>query len=89
MNLLAIGAHIGDAELMAGPLLVEAISKGDNATILSLTPGELGNPNISATKYRTQKISEKRTVCDAINAKKYLPIGRGVFIPITGMPIYS
>ena len=72
MNLLAIGAHIGDAELMAGPLLVEAISKGDNATILSLTPGELGNPNISATKYRTQKISENRTFCDAINAKSII-----------------
>lgn len=72
MNILAIGAHIGDAELMAGPLLVEAMSHGSNATILSLTPGELGNPDVSATKYRTQKINENRIFCDAISAKSII-----------------
>jgi LmbE family N-acetylglucosaminyl deacetylase len=72
MNILAVGAHIGDAELMAGPLLVEALSRGDNATILALTPGELGNPVVSATKYRIQKIKENRMFCDAIKAKSII-----------------
>ena len=72
MNFLAIGAHIGDAELMAGPLLVEALSHGDNATILALTPGELGNPVVPMTKYRTQKINENRMFCDAIRAKSII-----------------
>ena len=72
MKVLAIGAHIGDAELMAGPLLVEEISRGNDATILALTPGELGNPKISAIDYRIQKINESRKFCAAIGAKSII-----------------
>ena len=43
MNILAVGAHIGDAELMAGPLVIEEILTGGQASLLALTPGELGN----------------------------------------------
>jgi LmbE family N-acetylglucosaminyl deacetylase len=72
MNILAIGAHVGDAELMTGPLLIEEISKGNSATILALTPGELGNPNVAAPMYRTQKISENKKFCEEVGAKSII-----------------
>lgn len=58
MRILAIGAHIGDAELMAGPLLCEASLRGDNCFMLALTPGELGNPQVTAEVYKKQKMLE-------------------------------
>ncbi len=72
MHILAIGAHIGDAELMAGPLLTEEVSLGNKATLLALTPGELGNPKVSAAKYRTQKISENRIFCETIGVQSLI-----------------
>ena len=68
MNILAVGAHIGDAELMCGPLLVEEISQGNSVTILALTPGELGNPDQSSTEYKKQKLNENQKFCEKIGA---------------------
>lgn len=69
MNILAVGAHIGDAELMCGPLLVEEIGKGNSATILALTSGELGSPDQSITEYKKQKLDENRIFCEKIGAR--------------------
>lgn len=68
MDILAVGAHIGDAELMCGPLLAEEISQGHSATILALTPGELGDPNQSSADYKRQKLAETRIFCEKIGA---------------------
>lgn len=68
MNILAVGAHIGDAELMSGPLLVEEINRGTSVTIIALTPGELGNPNQSAKEYKKQKLIENKAFCEKIGA---------------------
>lgn len=63
MTILAIGAHIGDAELMSGPLLAEEVIQGKSATILALTPGELGSPTCPPQEYRIQKLEEHRRFC--------------------------
>ena len=66
MDILAVGAHIGDAELMCGPLLVEEIGKGNSATILALTPGEMGSSDQSSTEYKRQKLIENKIFCEKI-----------------------
>jgi LmbE family N-acetylglucosaminyl deacetylase len=68
MHILAVGAHIGDAELMCGPLLIEEIEQGNAATILALTPGELGNPKQSSQDYKIQKLYEHKEFCKNIGA---------------------
>jgi LmbE family N-acetylglucosaminyl deacetylase len=68
MNILAVGAHIGDAELMSGPLLIEEIRSGNSATILSLTAGELGDPEQSSKDYKIQKLGEHQLFCNKIGA---------------------
>lgn len=67
--LLAIGAHIGDADLMAGPLLAEAGLRGHETAILALTPGERGHPRTPPAEYKIQKIEEGRAFATAIGAR--------------------
>lgn len=69
MTILAVGAHIGDAELMSGPLVAEEIIQGRPATILALTPGELGNPKCAPQEYRIQKLEEHVRFCRKIGAQ--------------------
>ena len=42
LTVLAIGAHIGDAELTAGALLASCAVRGGKAVTLALTAGEKG-----------------------------------------------
>lgn len=55
---LAVGAHVGDAELMAGPFMCETALVGNKCELLALTSGERGNPNVEAETYKSQKIEE-------------------------------
>lgn len=72
MNILAVGAHIGDAELMAGPLVIEEILTGGQASLLALTPGELGNAKSSPVDYKIQKIKEAKDFSAAIGARSII-----------------
>jgi LmbE family N-acetylglucosaminyl deacetylase len=65
---LAIGAHIGDMELTAGPLLATAVLAGGRAAILALTPGERGHPRLSPKEYKVQKIAEGEEFAAKIGA---------------------
>ena len=59
MTVLAIGAHIGDAELTAGALLATCAVRGGKAVTLALTAGEKGAPiGADIAEYRRNKISE-------------------------------
>lgn len=58
MNILAIGAHIGDTELMAGPYLCQLAMDGASCFMLALTSGEKGNPEVEPNKYKQQKLEE-------------------------------
>ena len=58
-TVLAIGAHIGDAELTAGALLATAAVNGGKAVTLALTAGEKGAPpGADIAEYRRNKIAE-------------------------------
>ncbi len=58
-TVLAIGAHIGDAELTAGALLATCALRGGKAVTLALTAGEKGAPpEADLGAYRRSKIAE-------------------------------
>lgn len=58
-TVLVIGAHVGDAELMAGGLLATCAVHGGNAVTLALTAGEKGAPaGADIATYRNNKIAE-------------------------------
>jgi LmbE family N-acetylglucosaminyl deacetylase len=67
-TVLAIGAHIGDMDLTAGPTLAKLVLEGASATIVALTPGERGHPRLTPPEYKKQKIAEGEAFAAAIGA---------------------
>lgn len=58
-TVLAIGAHVGDAELTAGALLATCAVHGGRAVTLALTAGEKGAPlGADVAAYRRSKCAE-------------------------------
>jgi len=57
-HILAIGAHIGDAEITAGLLLTKYAAAGHRASVIHMTAGEKGNPRMDPLGYRRQRIEE-------------------------------
>lgn len=57
-TVLAIGAHAGDMEISAGPVLARSARMGRALHLLHLTPGEKGHPRRSAEEYARQKRQE-------------------------------
>ena len=43
-TIMAVGAHIGDAQLTCGMLLAKQAMQGDRVVIVDLTAGERGTP---------------------------------------------
>ena len=72
-TILAIGGHIGDAELTAGGVMAaNAVDGGKNYT-LALTAGERGNPpHLSVAEYRKQKISEAKAFAEMVNGEAFV-----------------
>ncbi|SFJ01304.1 N-acetylglucosaminyl deacetylase, LmbE family [Paenibacillus sp. UNC496MF] len=59
LTILAIGGHVGDAELTAGGVLASHSLKGDKIATLALTAGERGVPaGRDMAEYRAQKVRE-------------------------------
>jgi LmbE family N-acetylglucosaminyl deacetylase len=68
-TVLAIGGHIGDMELTAGPLLAETILKGGRGIIVAATYGERGHPRLTPAEYREQKLAEARQFAEVIGSE--------------------
>lgn len=68
-HILAIGAHIGDAEITAGLLVAKYAAAGHRATMLHLTAGEKGNPSMDAAEYRSQRVREAQAAADRLGAQ--------------------
>ena len=72
-TILAIGGHIGDAELTSGGTLAANAVDGGKSFTLALTAGERGNPpHITVEDYRKQKISEAEAFASMMNGKAYV-----------------
>ena len=68
-TILAIGAHIGDAELTAGALLAQCAVHGGKAVTLALTAGEKGAPvGADIEEYRRSKIREAEAFAAELGA---------------------
>jgi N-acetylglucosamine malate deacetylase 1 len=68
-TILAIGAHAGDMEITAGPLLIKQHRAGDRVVILHMTLGEGGNPKMSPAAYGAQKRREALAADSVIGAQ--------------------
>ena len=68
-TIMAVGGHIGDMDLTAGPLLAQNVLEGGRSVLVALTPGERGHPRLSVEQYRAQKISEARAFAEGIGAE--------------------
>lgn len=67
---MAIGAHIGDAELTSGLVLANQALKGDKIITVALTGGERGNPpHLTVEEYRVQKVKEAKAFAAKLNGK--------------------
>lgn len=71
-HVLAIGAHIGDAEITAGLLVAKYTAAGHRATMLHLTAGERGNPRMDAAEYRRQRVREAAAAATRLGAAECL-----------------
>ena len=57
-KILVVGAHVGDAELMAGGIMIKHAKAGNEVTIAHVSKGERGHPSLSPKQYATQKERE-------------------------------
>ncbi len=71
-HILAIGAHIGDAEITAGLIVAKYVQAGHRATMLHLTAGERGNPRMAAAEYRRQRVREAEAAAKKLGASDCL-----------------
>lgn len=70
---MAIGAHVGDNILQAGLSLCNFSLKGHKIILVSITPGERGNPkNVSVEDYKKQKIKEANSFANLLGGKAYV-----------------
>lgn len=73
-KIMVVGAHAGDAEIMAGAVVAKYTSCGHEAVLVHLTPGEKGHRSLSPDEYAKQKIEEGHRAAAALGAKAiFLP----------------
>ena len=72
-TVLAIGAHVGDAELTAGALLATCAVHGGKAVTLALTAGEKGAPiGADIAAYRADKIAQAEAFARDLGGEAYV-----------------
>ena len=59
-SVLVIGAHIGDADVMAGALAAHLVRADTKVTFIHATDGEKGKPGVDPNVYRQQKVLEAK-----------------------------
>ncbi|WP_339324434.1 PIG-L family deacetylase [Paenibacillus sp. FSL W8-0194] len=70
LTIMAIGGHVGDAELTAGGVLASHSLKGDKIVTLALTAGERGVPaGQDMAEYRRQKVNEAKAFADMLGGE--------------------
>ena len=75
--IMAIGGHVGDAELTSGGFLATMALKGYKIVTVALTGGERGNPpGMPVKEYRIQKEKEARSFAEMLG-------GEAVIFPYT------
>ncbi len=65
-RVMFVGAHCGDAEISAGAVLARTVRLGGVASVLHLTAGEKGHPEMTPADYRAQKTAEAEAAASAL-----------------------
>lgn len=71
VDILAIGAHMGDVEIACGMALAAHVRQGKRVAALHLTPGEKGHSSLSPDKYAQQKHEEARAAAAVLGAEYF------------------
>lgn len=73
-HILALGAHAADIEFSCGAVIAKHTQRGDRATLVHLTLGEAGHPNMPAPDYAEQKKIECQQAAEVLGADvRWLP----------------
>lgn len=68
--IMAIGGHVGDAELTSGGVLATASLRGDHIITVAMTGGERGVPEgMTVAEYRKQKEQEAKTFAEMLGGE--------------------
>lgn len=68
---MVVGAHAGDAELMAGGIACKVVENNGEAIFVHMSLGERGHPRLGPEEYGLQKRREAEMVAEKIGAKIY------------------
>jgi N-acetylglucosamine malate deacetylase 1 len=67
-HLMVVGAHISDAENMAGAVMLKHKRAGWDITIVHMTPGEKGHPTLPAEEYIKMRVADAEASAEFIGA---------------------
>jgi len=67
-HLMVIGAHISDAENMAGAVMLKHKRAGWEITIVHMTPGEKGHPTLPAEEYLKMRLADANVSAEFVGA---------------------
>ena len=80
-TIMAVGGHVGDAELTCGGVLATYALKGYQIITVALTGGERGNPShMTVEEYRKQKEAEAQRFAELLGGEAIM---HGL-MPVTG-----
>lgn len=71
VDVLAVGAHMGDCEIACGIALAAHVRQGKRVAMLHLTPGEKGHKVLMPEQYAEQKRREAQQAADALESDLY------------------
>lgn len=75
---MVVGAHAGDCEVMAGPLIAQHTAAGGEALLVHMTLGERGHPSLSGRDYAEQKRKGAQEAAQILGAEvRILPFPDG------------
>jgi LmbE family N-acetylglucosaminyl deacetylase len=75
MNILFIGAHPDDLEILAGGTIAKCVQRGDRVTMAVATNGNVGSPTLSREEIAAVREKEARAAAKTLGAVDFIWIG--------------
>jgi N-acetylglucosamine malate deacetylase 1 len=88
-HIMVVGAHCGDAEVMAGGIVAKYTRNGHKASIVHLTAGEKGHRTLPPEEYAEQKRREAQAAAEVLGADVYFLPYKDAELPVNDEVIYQ